>query len=155
MAKSLKYFMREAKNEIVTVPGPESIVDEEGNVIQLEIRMLTQAEIRRINDNYRKRSMATDKRGNPLIANGEVIWKTERDNGRAARHIIAEALQYPDLKDKELMAYYKCADITEMPLLVFSDPKEYEHVSRAVMTALGLMEGELPTDEAEIDDAKN
>ena len=40
--KDLRYFMREeAKVEqIVTVPGPESIKDENGNVIQLEIKQL-------------------------------------------------------------------------------------------------------------------
>lgn len=40
--KDLRYFMREeAKVEqIVTVPGPESIKDENGEVIQLEIKQL-------------------------------------------------------------------------------------------------------------------
>ena len=40
--KDLRYFMREeAKVEqIVTVPGPESIKDENDNVIQLEIKQL-------------------------------------------------------------------------------------------------------------------
>lgn len=40
--KDLRYFMREeAKVEqIVTVPGPESIKDENGKVIQLEIKQL-------------------------------------------------------------------------------------------------------------------
>ena len=31
-----------------------------------------------------------------------------------------EALQYPNLKDPELMKHYNCADMTEMPLKVFS-----------------------------------
>lgn len=77
--KDLKYFMRSMEPEIVTVPGPESIKDENGEVIQFEIKKLTQEEITRINDAYRKHSIATDKRGNPLVSNGEVIWKTERD----------------------------------------------------------------------------
>lgn len=153
MARDLKYFMRNQEEEIITVPGPETIKDENGNVVNLEIRVLPQAEIRRINNAYRKRTMATDKKGNPLVANGEVIWKTEKDSERATRHIIVEALAYPNLKDEELMKYFKCVDVTEMPLKVFPRADEYAHVTRAVLTALGIIDGEVE-DEA-ITDAKN
>lgn len=151
--KSLKYFMRSREPEIVTVPGLESIRDENGNVIQLEVEVLTQERINQINDAYRKRSMATDKKQNPLIAMGEVVWKVEKDSARAARHIIAEALKYPDLQSKELMDYYGCVDITEMPLKVFPRSDEYQHVSRVVFQALGLSAA--ADDEEELDAAKN
>lgn len=151
--KNLKYFMRDVKDEIITVDGPESFKDEDGNVIQLEIKVLSQSEIQRINNNYRKRTIATDKKGNPLAYNGEVLWKTEKDSAKATRHMIVEALQYPDLKDKELMKFYNCVDVTEMPLLVFSRSDEYTHVTRAVMTALGLLEG--VSDEETVEEAKN
>lgn len=153
MARDLKYFMRQQKEETVTVPGPESFKDEEGNVIQLEIRVLSEAEIRRINNNYRKRSIATDKKGQPYIANGEVVFKTEKDSDRALRHVIVEALVYPNLKDKELMEFYHCVDVTDMPTLVFSRRDEYNQVSRAVMTALGMLDA--PTDDELVNDAKN
>ncbi len=151
--KDLKYFMRSTDAEIVTVPGPESFKDEDGNVIQFEIKKLTQEEITKINNGYRKRSMATDKKGNPLVYNGEVIWKTEKDSARASRHMIVEALVYPNLKDPELMKYYGAVDITDMPLKVFSTADEYQHVSRIVMEALGLVAG--VSDDEELDDAKN
>ncbi len=151
--KDLKYFMRSTEAEIVTAPGPESFKDEDGNVIPFEIKVLTQAEINQINDNYRKRSMATDKKGNPLIAMGEVVWKTEKDSAKASRHMIVEALQYPDLKDPELMKYYGCVDVTDMPLLVFSKSDEYQHVSRIVMQALGL--ASTVNDDEDMKDAKN
>ena len=108
--KDLKYFMRSTEPEVITAPGPESFKDEEGNVIQFEIKVLTQEEINKINEAYRKRSMATDKKGNPLIAMGEVVWKTEKDSAKASRHLLVEALQYPNLKDPELMKYYGCVD---------------------------------------------
>ena len=128
-------------------------VSEEGKVIDFEIRVLTQEENNTINSNYRKRSMATDKKGNPLVASGEVIWKTEKDSAKATRHLIVEALQYPDLKDKELMEHYGCFDVTDMPLKVFSKADEYQHVLRIVMQALGLAS---PVNEDEdIDAAKN
>ncbi|MFG6378602.1 MAG: hypothetical protein K1W19_09865 [Lachnospiraceae bacterium] len=153
MKKDLKYFMRNLETEIVTAPGPESFKDEDGNVIQFEIKVLTQEEINKINDAYRKRSMATDKKGNPLIAMGEVVWKTEKDSARASRHLIVEALHYPDLKDPELMNYYDCVDVTEMPLKVFPKADEYQHVSRIVMQALGLASA--VNDDEELEAAKN
>ncbi len=152
MKKSLKYFMRSTEPEIVTAPGPESFRDEDGNVIQFEIRKLPQEVINKINNAYRKHSMATDKKGNPLVANGEVIWKTERDGAKASRHIIVEALQYPDLKDPELMKHYGAVDVTDMPLKVFASADEYQHVSKIVMQALGLAAS---TDEEDLSAAKN
>ncbi len=151
--KDLKYFMRSKDAEIVTVPGPETFVDDEGKVVDFEIRVLTQEEINTINSNYRKHSMATDKKGNPLVAAGEVIWKTEKDNAKATRHLIVEALQYPNLKDKELMDYYGCVDVTDMPLKVFSKADEYQHVLRIVMQALGLASS--VNENEDIDAAKN
>lgn len=151
--KDLKYFMRSKEQEVVTAPGPESFKDEEGNVIEFEIKVLTQEEINKINDAYRKHSMATDKKGNPLVAQGEVIWKTEKDNARASRHLVVEALQFPNLKDKELMEYYGCVDVTDMPLKVFSKADEYQHVLRIVMQALGL--ATTVNDDEELEVAKN
>lgn len=154
MAKrDLKYFMREREEQIISVPGPETFTDENGNVLDLEIRVLSNTEIQKINNNYRKRSIATDKKGQPYIANGEVVFKTEKDSAKAARHIIAEALVFPDLKDKGLMEFYHCSDITEMPELVFSRADEYAHVTRAVFTALGLIDG--VSDDEVIGEVKN
>lgn len=153
MKKDLKYFMRSTEPKIVTVPGPDSFKDEDGKVIDFEIRVLSQEEINRINEGYRKRGMATDKKGNPLIANGEVVWKTEKDPAKASRHIIVEALQYPDLKDPDLMKHFGCVDFTDMPLKVFPSADEYQHVSRIVMQALGLASA--ISDEEELADAKN
>ncbi|MCC8157307.1 MAG: hypothetical protein LIO54_08530 [Oscillospiraceae bacterium] len=151
--KDLKYFMRSTEDEIVTAPGPDSFRDEDGNVIQFEIKVLSQAEITKINNMYRRRGAATDKKGNPLIANGEIVWKTEKDNAKATRHMLVEALQYPDLKDKDLMDYYKCVDVTEMPLLVFPKADEYQHVLKIVMQALGLQSA--VGDEDDLEEAKN
>jgi len=155
--KSLKYFMRpEAKEEqIVTAPGPETIKGEDGKPITLEIRVLHNDSIRKINESYRTRRMATDKKGNPIVANGEVVYRVEKDS--APRHIIAEALVYPNLKDKELQEFFNCYDMVEMVDKVFPSADEYNHVSRVVLAALGLgpaIEVE-DDDDKEIADAKN
>ena len=153
--KDLKYFMREHKEEIVTVPGIETIKDEDGKVIDFEVRVLDQAEITKINDHYRTKAMATDKKGNPLVMNGEVVWKTERDSARATRHIIAEALVYPNLKDKEMMDFYHCHDITEMPLLAFPKSAEFNHVVKVVFGALGIGDFGDEEEESDLEAAKN
>lgn len=149
--KSLKYFMHKMEDAVVTVPGPKSFVDENGNVINLEIKCLSKKEIDDINDKYKNKSIATDKKGNPLVMNGEVIWKTDRDNRTATQMIMVKALQYPDLNDKELMDYYKCVDVTEMPKLVFSSNDDYNYVLTQVMIACGLID----KDETDVDAAKN
>lgn len=155
MKKNLSYFMRSTEPEVITAPGPSSIKDEEGNVVDLQIMVLSQATISKINKNYTQRSVATDGRGNPLVLNGEVVWKVERDAARATAHMIVEALQYPNLRDPELMAYYGCKDITDMPMAVFSRPAEFSHVSKMVMSALGLSGESSTSSDKELEDAKN
>jgi hypothetical protein len=153
MAKDLKFFMREHKDEIVAAPGPDTIPGEDGEPIGLEIRVLSAQEIRAIDDRYRTRSIAFDTKGAPYVAGGEVVFKTEKDSARAVRHIIAEALVYPNLKDQALMDFYNCVDISEMAQLVFPRPDEYSHVTRAVFAALGLSAG--ASDDETLEAAKN
>ena len=148
--KNLKYFMRDTQPEIVTVPGIDSFKDEEGKIIDFEIKVLSQSEIQEINNAYRDRRAAKDGKGNPLVANGEVVWEVTRDAQRAVRHIIVEALQYPNLKDEDLMKHYNCHDVTEMPLLVFSKRDEYSKVVKIVMSALGMS-----SEEEDLEAAKN
>ena len=156
--RDLRAFMRESAKveEVVTVPGPDTILGEDGKPVMLEIKVLSNETIQKINDAYRKKSIAVDKKGQPYIANGEVAFRVERDNVKASQHIIAEALVYPDLKDPELMAFFNCNDLSEMPLKVFPKADEYAHVSRAVMAALGLAsEPAQEEKESALDEAKN
>ena len=52
-----------------------------------------------------------------------------------------------------MMDYYKCVDITDMPLLVFNNHKDYDYVTKHVLQALGIVEA--PKDEDTLNDAKN
>jgi len=160
--RDLSFFMREEREEIVTAPAPESFKDGQGKVIDLQIKVLPRKRINEIFENYRKRSVAVNAKNIPYInsANNEVLFKVERDDQRAARHIIAEALVYPDLRDKDLMAFYKCNDMTEMPDKVFPKADEFNHVNRMVLNALGLGDNPIDadgttSDEEILDDAKN
>ncbi|MCD8150601.1 MAG: hypothetical protein LUE92_13795 [Clostridiales bacterium] len=155
MAKNLSYFMREeAKQEqIVTVPGPDTIKDENGNVVNLEIKKLSNDTISKINEMYETKTLLRDKKGNFVVQNGVAVYKVDRDRNRAARHLMVEALVYPDLRDKKLMDFFGCVDITEMPLKVFPDNKEYLYVSQQVLKVLNLTDED--DDEQELEDAKN
>lgn len=154
MGKNLSYFMREHKEDIITVPAPESFKDENGKRLEMKVKLISNERIRKINESYRKRSVALDSKGNPYISNGEVLFKTEYDANKAYRHIIAEALVEPDLTDKELMAFYNCYDKVEMVLKVFSEPGEYSYVFDTVMSALGIINNDKEDDEL-VEEAKN
>ena len=82
-----------------------------------------------------------------------MVFREEDDRARAVRHLIVEALQYPNLNDPELMKHYNCVDVTDMPLLVFSKPDEYAHVVNIVLSALGMTG--VNEDNAEVEEAKN
>jgi hypothetical protein len=96
----------------------------------------------------------------PLVEDGKVVMKETKDNAKALRHVIVEALVYPDLKDKELMDFFHCADATEMPLKVFTN-EEYGFVTNLVSGILGITESDeeetdgKTEDEADLEDAKN
>ena len=85
MSKNLKYFMREAAEveKVVTVPAPESFKDENGKVIQLEVKVLSSERIRAINEGYHTHTVALDKKGNPYINGGNVVFRDERDNAKS------------------------------------------------------------------------
>lgn len=151
--KSLSYFMREVKEEIITKPGPASFKDENGDIVNFEIKVLSQEDITRISDMYKSRTIALDKNGHPYTNGNEVVYKTSNDSAKAFRHIIAEALVYPNLKDKDLMEYYNCVDITDMPMRVFSKSDEYTYVQRMVLSALGMTDDGDNSDDVE--EAKN
>lgn len=154
--KSLAYFMRETakKQEVVEVPGIDSIRDEKGHSIPFKIKILTKKEIDDIYDKYRTRTLLTDKKGNPIFNRGQAVFDTNTDSNRALRRIIVEALVYPNLKDKELMDYFECPSFDDMPLKVFPSAKEYEQVANIVLSTLGIIEEE-SENEDEVSEAKN
>ena len=155
--KSLAYFMRDTSKTIkeVTIPGVESIKDDKGNIIDLKVKILTQKQIEDIYDKYRTRSIVKDKKGNPLVNRGQVVVDVQTDSNTALRRILVEAITYPNMKDKELMAFYDCHNYADMPTLVFPDPKEYQQVQNSVLGVLGILDVEDESSEDEIEDAKN
>lgn len=154
--KNLKYFMREElKNEdVVEMAGPDSIKDENGNPVIFQIKRLRRDRVDQIYARYRTLKPALDRNKKPYVVDGKMVMKEEKDYARALRHVIAEALVYPDLHDEELMKYYECIDVTEMPTKMFTQ-KEYAEVIKMVNHVLGIDEEDEEEQKDDLDSAKN
>lgn len=121
--KDLRAFMRESMKEdkFVSAQGPETIKDENGETVVFEFKVLSMTEQDKIRKNYTKKSVAFDEKGKAIVGfSNEVAFKTEYDSEKAGRHLLVEALVYPNLKDPDLMKFFNCHDITEMPMKVFT-----------------------------------
>lgn len=156
--KKLSYFMREdvKKEEIVDVPGPASIKDEQGEPVVFQIKKLKMERVNEIFAAYRKSEVYMDKKKKqPYVVNGKVVMKETSDNNKAFRHIMTEAVVYPDMHDKELMEFFDCVDVTEMPLKMFTS-EEYGEIAKLVNKVLGISdEADEENEEEDLVDAKN
>lgn len=154
--KDLKYFMREElkTEDVVEVPGPSTILDEEGNIVMIKVKRLTRKHIDDIYDHYRSTVPALDRNKKPYVVDGKMVMKENKDYSKALRHLIADALVYPNLRDEELMKFYNCIDVTEMPRLMFTQ-NEFIELTSIVNQVLGLAEPDEKEQEEDLEDAKN
>lgn len=154
--KNLSYFMREElKNEdIVEIPGPESIQDENGDPVMFQIKRLRRERVDKIYDRYRTLKPALDKNKKPYVVDGKMVMMEEKDYAKALRHVMAEALVYPNLRDEELMKFYDCIDVTEMPVKIFTQ-KEYSEVIKMLNHVLGIDDEDEEEQEDDLESAKN
>lgn len=149
MKKDLNYFLRENKPEIVEIEAPSTIKDENEKPVMMQVRVLPQEEIDKIFDMYTYKRPEKDRRKNPVVVNGEVAMRKDRDSQRAVRHLVAEALVYPDLHSEEVQNFFKCYELSEILYKVFPAPDEYQYVVNSVLEVLGL------TDDTQDDDVEN
>lgn len=140
----LKYFMQNAlkKDDIIEVKGLPIFKDESGAVIPFQIKALSAREIDNIREKYRTRKIARDNKGKPLISGNELVYSSEYDAVSANDALIAEALVFPDLHDAELMKFYDCYDVNEMPKKLFKSADDYNYISKVVGESLGLLDKE-------------
>lgn len=156
--KNLAYFMREdlKKDEIVEVEGPATIKDENGNPVVFKIKKLRMDRINEIFDSYKRTEVFMDrKRKQPYVSGGKAVMIENTDTNKAFRHLMTEAIVYPDMHDSELMEFFDCVDVTDMPLRMFST-EEYAEVSKLVNKVLGLdRDDDADETEDDIREAKN
>lgn len=158
MDKKLSYFFRESvkTEEIVNIEGPATIKDEKGNPVVFQIKKLNMERINEIYGYYRKKEVYMDKKKKqPYVVNGNVVTIETSDTSKAFRHVMVEAIVYPDMKDSELMEFFDCLDVTDMPVKMFTS-EEYGEVARMVNKVLGLTDDvEDEEDKEDIEIAKN
>ena len=151
--RDLSYFMKGVTEEpeSVEIRGLDRFKDEKGNVIPFTVRILGQDRVTEIFERYRKRKLVYKKNGKPEVVGGSAVFEDDSDTARAVRHLIVEALEYPNLRDEKLMESYGCVDITEMPNKVFRNFKEYNYVAQNVLALHGLNDEDVD----EVKEAKN
>lgn len=137
--KNLKYFMREElkTEEVIEMQGPETIKDENGKPVVFQMKRLSQERIDKIYDHYKTLRPAFDKNKKPYVVDGKMVMREEKDYGKALRHVLVESLVYPDLHDEELLKFYNCTDVTELPRKMFTKA-EYDVVINMLNKVLGI-----------------
>lgn len=96
------------------------IKDKDGKDMPLKIKRLSKKRISELRDMYTTKSPAYDKKGNPLVMNGSIVWAIDRDDYSYTRMLLIESLVEPQLDDPELMEYFGALDVVDMPDLVFA-----------------------------------
>lgn len=154
MANKFKAFMLEElkKDEIITFPGVETFKDETGKPIDFQIRKMGVDEIQKIRSSYRSKKVATDKKGKPLIAGNSVVYAEDYNAEKAGAHIMVEAFVVPDMHDKDLMEFYGCVDVTDMPNKLFKRYEDYQYANQCVLQALDMID---KPEEEQMEDIKN
>jgi hypothetical protein len=121
--KNLRAFMREVKEpeKIVRTLGPETMTDENGERIMLELRVLSFDEISRIVKAYTTKTIARDEKGKVIFASkNEVALVTSTDDRKISNHSLVESFITPNMKDPELMKHFNCVSFVDMPSKMFT-----------------------------------
>lgn len=153
MAFSIKDFMREdlKVDQIVEIPGIKTFCDKDGVPIPMKIRVITSGKLTELRNIARKRTMVKDKKGKPVFQNGQVQYSEEIDTAYLTDVMIAESLVFPDLHDKDLLAFYGENEAVKLVHKVFARIEDYQYISQQITDASGLNSD---ADEI-VDEAKN
>lgn len=153
---SLKYFMKEElkKDEVVEIPGTETFTDDNGKPVPFLLRKIGIEEMNKIRQNYTVKKQARNEKGKAIFDKlGNPVFITEVDDSKVTNRLIVESLVQPNLKDQDLMKFYGCVDVTEMPYKIFKKPSDYKYISNQVLLVNDLIEDK--SDEELVEEAKN
>ena len=151
----LSYFLKidPTTAEIVEIEGPPSFKDEKGNPIKMKVRALSQEKMDEIFDRYTTKTIVRDKKKNPIVVNGEVVVKRERNSSKAVRHIVALALVDPDPSNPKLQEHFGCFELPDMIYKLFPKTEDYNYVINEVLRVCGVSNDMEEDDDIEL--AKN
>lgn len=138
---NLKFFMVESlkKDEVVEVPGISTFKDEKGNPVPFQILKLGTSKLNDIRKGFTIKKLVKDGKGKQVYSKGgDPLFQVDYDGAKATNKIIVESLNFPNLADKDLMAFYECVDVLEMPMKLFKDPNDFKYISQQVMIVNGM-----------------
>lgn len=141
---SIKAFMRNKakEEEVVDILAPESFVDENGERVVMKVKRLSTKHVNDVYSDYNYPVTAKDEKGNFIVQNGRVVKDFYSDPEGQINRLMVDALVFPDLHDPELMKFYNCVDVMDMPHAVFASKNEYEYVRDAVLSLASTLSGE-------------
>ena len=138
---NLKFFMVESlkKDEVVEVPGIATFKDDKGKPVPFQILKLGTSKLNEIRKGFTIKKLVKDGKGKQVYAKGgEPLFQVDYDGAKATNKIIVESLVFPNLADKDLMAFYECVDVLDMPMKLFKDPNDFKYISEQVMIVNGM-----------------
>lgn len=141
---SIKDFMRNRakEEEVVDVLAPETFIDSDGKRVTIKLKRLSTNHINKIFEQYNYTRSAKDEKGNLIIRNNRVVQENYSDFNSYLLRLIVDSLVFPDLHDKELMAFYGCVDVMDMPHAVFASNAEFSYVQDIILQLAGTIAGE-------------
>lgn len=141
---SIKAFMRaKAKEEeVVSVLAPESFVDENGERMLMKVKRLSTKHVNDIYGDFNYTVPAKNEKGELIIRNNRVVKDFYSDSEGQINRMIVDAVVFPDLHDSELMAFYGCVNVMDMPHAVFASKDEYEYIRDVVLSLASTLSGE-------------
>lgn len=141
---SIKAFMRKKakEEEVVSVYAPESFIDENGEKVVMQVKRLSTNRVNQIYEIYNKQVVARDEEGQPIIRNNRIVKDFKQDTEGNINRLIIESLVFPNLRDPELMKFYSCVDVMEMPHAVFASKDEYDYVRDVVLSLASTLSGD-------------
>jgi hypothetical protein len=155
---NLKFFMVESlkKDEIIEVPGVQTFKDDKGNPVPFQIIKLGTSRLNEIRKAFTIKKLVKDAKGKQVYSKaGEPMFQVDYDSAKATNKIIVESLKFPNLADEELMKFYECVDVLEMPMKLFKDPNDFKYISQQVLIVNGMADEDENTDEELLEDIKN
>lgn len=137
---SIKSFMRSEIREtpIIEIDGIKTFSDENGNPIPMKIRPITTNDLAKIREACHTRKLMRDGKGKVVFQNGSPVYDDRYNSNAMNDQMIAQALVFPDLHDKELLAFYKCNEAVELVHILFAKLDDYTYISEQISQASGI-----------------
>lgn len=137
---SIKSFMRAELNEprVVEIPGVATFSDEAGNPIPMKIREITSGRLAEMRKQATRRHVVKDAKGKPVKVNGQFQYTEDVDSTLLTNIMIAEAMVFPDLHDKELLEFYHEMEAVKLVNKVFARLEDYQYIADQIQEVSGL-----------------